>query len=94
MVRWTGLGAVVEEEDGWTDHGDGIEREGDNPTYHGFFAEPIEWLREQLSEFGACMRSSDFSTSGYERPEAFLYKNLRNDGPFGSHITKRIEIAR
>ena len=44
MVRWTRLGAAVNKEDGWTDHGDGIEREGDNPTYHGFFAESIEWL--------------------------------------------------
>ena len=46
VIRWSRFGAVVKEEDSWTDHWNGIEREGDKQANYGFFAETIERLRE------------------------------------------------
>ena len=42
VIRWTRFGAVVKEEDSWTDDWNGIEREGDKQANYGFFTEPIE----------------------------------------------------
>ena len=91
MIRRTRLGAVVEEEDGRTDHGDGIEREGDKPADHAFLAEPIEWLREQPPEVGARVRSLDPrpTTPGYERAEARLYEHLRSGGSVAVAVDRR-----
>jgi len=46
VIRRTRFGAVVQEEDSWTDHWNGIEWEGDKQANYGFFAETIERLRE------------------------------------------------